>query len=111
MQPELSDHNPLCQLLDHEDVMKIARRRNLSPAALLLRWGLRKNLRSCSLNFSPSAPAHCLPLSAMVVKTVKANRLIENLKTFEMEITQQEIEMLDSLEENVHYCWDPAGIP
>lgn len=34
------------QLLDHEDIMKIARRRNLSPAALLLRWGLRKNMRT-----------------------------------------------------------------
>ena len=49
--------------------------------------------------------------AAIIVKTTKANRLIENLKTFENEITQQEIEMLDALDANVHYCWDPSGIP
>lgn len=91
--------------------MKIARRRNLSPAALLLRWGLRKNLRSLFSIWQNIAAHFSYSCAAMVVKTVKANRLIENLKTFEMEITQQEIEMLDSLEENVHYCWDPTGIP
>jgi diketogulonate reductase-like aldo/keto reductase len=48
---------------------------------------------------------------ALLVKSVKANHLIENLKTFETEITQQEIELLDALDGNVHYCWDPAGIP
>jgi len=49
--------------------------------------------------------------AAIIVKTTKANRLIENLKSFENEITQQEIELLDSLDGNVHYCWDPTQIP
>jgi hypothetical protein len=45
----LFSYSPLGQgrLLDNEDVMKIARRRTISPASMLLRWTLRKGVRTC----------------------------------------------------------------
>lgn len=81
------------RLLETEEVVQVANKRNRSPAAVCLRWAVQKGL-------------------PIIPKTIKASRLLENTKVFEWELTQADMELLDSLgTSNTHFCWDPTNIP
>ena len=80
------------RLLEAEEVLQLAKKRNKSAAAVCLRWAVQKGF-------------------PVIPKTIKASRLLENTKVFEWELSKDEMEMLDSLESGTHFCWDPTSIP
>lgn len=86
-------YSPLGQgrLLECEEVIKIAKKKGRSPASILLRWAIQKGYG-------------CIP------KTTKASRLLENSRIFDWELSESEMNLLDSLDANVHYAWDPTNI-
>jgi diketogulonate reductase-like aldo/keto reductase len=64
--------------LDHPTVAEIARRHGKSPAQVLLRWGLQKNM-------------------IVIPKSQREARIAENADVFDFEISEAEMATLDSL--------------
>lgn len=79
------------RLLETDEILQIAKKRNKSPAAVCLRWAVQKGF-------------------PIIPKTVKASRLLENTKVFEWDLSAAEMELLDSLESGTHFCWDPSRV-
>lgn len=86
-------YSPLGQgrLLECEEIVKISKKKGRSVSSILLRWAIQKGYG-------------CIP------KTVKASRLLENARIFDWELSDSDMEAIDALDENVHYCWDPTNI-
>lgn len=80
------------RLLETEEVLQIAAKRNKTPAAICLRWAVQKGF-------------------PIIPKTIKASRLLENTKVFEWELSTEDMTLLDSLDSGTHFCWDPTNIP
>jgi len=80
------------KLLDHPVVVQIAKQKNLSSALVLLRWALQKG-------------------TAIIPKSKEEARIIENLKVFDFQLDQSEIDLLDALNDGHKFCWDSTGIP
>lgn len=80
------------RLLETEEVLAIAKKRNRTAAAVCLRWAIQKGF-------------------PIIPKTVKASRLLENTKVWEWELSSQDMEQLDALDSGTHFCWDPTSIP
>jgi len=80
------------QLLEDPVVAEVARKYKRSPAQILLRWGLQHNL-------------------AVIPKSVTKERIIANYNLFDFAIRDDDLAALDTLERNLHYCWDPSDIP
>ena len=61
----------------------------MTPAQVLLRWSIQKGF---------------VPLP----KASSEKRMIENITIFEFELDADEMERLDSLEQNFVTAWDPS---
>jgi diketogulonate reductase-like aldo/keto reductase len=78
--------------LDDATVVAIAKEHARTPAQILIRWGLQHGFVS-------------LP------KSVKRTRIVENAEVFDFELTPADMKKLDSLNEDLHTCWDPTDAP
>ena len=76
----------------HLQVMSIAERVGRSPAQVLLRWGLQHGL-------------------VVIPKSTGADRIYENAKLFDFEISPDDMSKLDGLEEGLVTGWDPREAP
>ncbi|MBU1221571.1 aldo/keto reductase [Myxococcota bacterium] len=72
-------------------VRKIAEKLHVSDARVLLRWGLQHG--------------YCV-----LTKTGKPERIRENLKLFDFEIPQADMEALDKMNQNKAIAWAASGI-
>lgn len=84
-------YSPLVKGLKLHDplLIKIAIKYEKSTAQLLIRWALQQGF--CAI-----------PKSAV------AARVIENMKVFDFEISENDMEILNNLDENLTTGWDPA---
>eukprot|EP00927_Polykrikos_kofoidii_P026463 TRINITY_DN23543_c0_g1_i1.p1 TRINITY_DN23543_c0_g1~~TRINITY_DN23543_c0_g1_i1.p1 ORF type:complete len:494 (-),score=85.81 TRINITY_DN23543_c0_g1_i1:376-1689(-) len=80
------------QRLRHPRVVEIAQRRGRSPAQVLLRWSVQRNVTP-------------------IPKTTRRERLLENLQALHFELEPKDLEELDSLEEGLHTCWNCLETP
>jgi D-xylose reductase len=71
-------------VLRSEIVQDIAARHNKTAAQVVLRWGVQRG-------------------TAVVPKTSKATRLKENLDVFDFSLTEQEMQTVNSLDQNCRY--------
>jgi diketogulonate reductase-like aldo/keto reductase len=69
---------------------EIGGRYSKSPAQVLIRWGLQHDMVS-------------LPKSA------RAGRIVENANVFDFEISDADMGVLDSMNEDLRTCWDPTN--
>ncbi len=90
----LESYSPLTkgQRLHDEKLGKIAKEYNRSPAQILIRWNLEQNV-------------------IVIPKSSNKNRIIENSKVFDFSIKPEDMERLNSLNENYRCTWDPTNIP
>ncbi|CAG8464947.1 27173_t:CDS:2 [Gigaspora margarita] len=74
-------------------IKDIAKKNNVSVAQILLRWGYQHGF-------------------IVIPKSVKAERIKENLNIFEFELSNEDMEALDSLgkSQTTKFCWDPTDI-
>ncbi|PFH38424.1 putative aldose reductase [Besnoitia besnoiti] len=78
-------------LLRHPTVQTVAAECGVTPALVLLRWGLQHG-------------CHLIPCS-----TSEAH-LIENTHVFDFSLSDPQMTLLDRLCDNTHFCWDPHVI-
>ncbi|MFT8320814.1 MAG: aldo/keto reductase [Bacillus sp. (in: firmicutes)] len=76
------------QLLDNEDLQKIAEKYNKSVAQVIIRWDLQNNIIT-------------------IPKSIKEHRIIENGNVFDFVLTKEEIELIDSLNQDTRVGPDP----
>ncbi|MBI2667704.1 aldo/keto reductase [Candidatus Woesearchaeota archaeon] len=76
--------------LDDEKLADIARKYNKSTAQILIKWGIQHGL-------------------IVIPKSSNKDRIYENINIFDFNIAKKDMEHLDSLNDNLHYCWDPTN--
>lgn len=80
------------QRLDHPVVRRVAARRGRTPAQVLLRWGLQRDV-------------------VVLPKSVRAERIRENARLFDFALDADDLSALDALDEGYRTSWDPSGVP
>ncbi|PKC66460.1 aldo-keto reductase [Rhizophagus irregularis] len=70
---------------------EIADKHEVTTAQVLLRWGYQHD-------------------AIVIPKSITPERISLNANIFHFELTEQDMESLDSLSENRHFCWDPTDI-
>lgn len=78
--------------LDDPALNLVAKTYRKTPAQILIRWALQHDL-------------------VVLPKSSRRERIEENADVFDFQISGEDMEALDSLDENLHTCWDPAEIP
>jgi diketogulonate reductase-like aldo/keto reductase len=63
-----------------------------SPAQILIRWGLQRQL-------------------VVIPKSSRRQRILENADVFDFEISPEDMQLLDSFNEDLRTCWDPSNAP
>lgn len=87
---QLEAWSPLMQgqLLDNEVLQEIANKHNKSVAQVILRWDLQNGV-------------------VTIPKSTKEHRIIENANVFDFELTTEEMEIIDGLNQNLRVGPDP----
>jgi len=90
---KITAYSPLGRqtLIDDPLVKEIAKRHARSPAQILLRWGIQHNLIE-------------------IPKTSSIERLEENSRIFDFELSEADMKLLNSMHDNTHYNWDPTSV-
>ena len=63
-----------------------------SPAQILIRWALQRGL-------------------VVIPKSSKRQRIWENADIFDFELSDADMQLIDSFNENLRTCWDPTNAP
>lgn len=79
------------RLLDHKSVIELGKKYNKTQAQILLRWATAQGF-------------------AVIPKTTRKDRLVENLDCTEWNMSDEDISMLSDIsqQEFVRFCWDPT---
>ncbi|MED3550652.1 aldo/keto reductase [Cytobacillus praedii] len=87
---QLEAWSPLMQgqLLDNEVIQEIANNHNKSVAQVILRWDLQNGV-------------------VTIPKSTKEHRIVENANVFDFELTKEEMEIIDGLNQNLRVGPDP----
>eukprot|EP01129_Flabellula_baltica_P014270 TRINITY_DN6799_c0_g1_i1.p1 TRINITY_DN6799_c0_g1~~TRINITY_DN6799_c0_g1_i1.p1 ORF type:complete len:108 (+),score=16.55 TRINITY_DN6799_c0_g1_i1:618-941(+) len=78
-------------LLDNDTVKTIAERYNVSTSVVLLRWGLQRG-------------------TVVIPKSSSEEHLIDNTRSFDITLTEEDMTTLNNLEENKHFCWEASHV-
>ncbi|MCZ8156930.1 MAG: aldo/keto reductase [Leptospira sp.] len=89
----LEAYSPLAhgKKLEDPKVTQVASKYKKSNAQLLIRWALQKGL-------------------VVIPKSVNPTRIIENGNVFDFEISNEDMLLMESWNENFRTCWDPTEI-
>lgn len=87
---QLEAWSPLMQghLLDNEVLQEIANKHNKSVAQIILRWDLQNGV-------------------VTIPKSTKEHRIVENANVYDFELTKEEMEIMDGLNQNLRVGPDP----
>ncbi|MHA1651080.1 MAG: aldo/keto reductase [Candidatus Helarchaeota archaeon] len=91
---QIEAYSPLTKgvMLNDQKLLSIASRYSKTPAQILIRWALQRNL-------------------VVIPKSANKNRIYENSKVIDFEISSEDMKLLDSFNENLRTGWDPSNIP
>jgi len=91
---QLEAYSPLTQgqKLNDPRIQQIAKKHNKTPAQVLIRWSLQHNL-------------------VTIPKSVREERIKENSQVFDYNLTTEDMQILDSLDESFRNSWDPTNMP
>ncbi len=91
---QLEAYSPLAQgrKFDHPVLLELSRQHQKSPAQIMIRWALDKNLM-------------------VIPKSVTPARISENFAVFDFHLSPADLEKLDQLNCGFRTCWDPTQEP
>jgi diketogulonate reductase-like aldo/keto reductase len=78
--------------LNDPRLVDIASRYSKTPAQILIRWALQKDV-------------------VVIPKSSRKERIIENADVFDFTISAEDMDILDSFNRNLHTSWDPTTVP
>jgi len=78
--------------LNDPKLAEIAKKYSKSPAQILIRWGLQTGL-------------------VVLPKSKTTERIKENSKVFDFEISSEDMLKINGFNENFRACWDPTNAP
>ena len=86
----LEAYSPLTRghKLNDPKLIEIAEKYGKSAAKILIRWGLQKGI-------------------VVLPKSKMERRVMENANVFDFEISEEDMQKLDSFNEDLHTCWNP----
>ena len=83
------------ELLDDPVVLKVSNRKERTPAQILIRWAIQKEI-------------------CVIPKASSRKRIEENSKVFEFELSKDDMLELDGISrefpEAHHFCWNPESV-
>jgi diketogulonate reductase-like aldo/keto reductase len=80
------------QRMEHPVLVRVARKHGKTPAQVLIRW--------------------CLEHEVVVIpKSVRPERIRENLEVFDFSLDAADLTELDGLDEGYRTSWDPTPVP
>jgi diketogulonate reductase-like aldo/keto reductase len=91
---QVEAYSPLArgERIKHPRITALATKYSKTPAQLMLRWGLQHGL-------------------VVIPKSTGEERIRENRKVFDFEISAEDMKSLDSLNEDLRLNWDPTSVP
>lgn len=89
----LEAYSPLAKArrLDHPVIVNVARREHRTPAQVMLRWGLQHG-------------------AVVIPKSNRPERIVENSRIFDFELSQKDMAALDGLHEEARTSWNPTAV-
>ncbi|MFH1174202.1 MAG: aldo/keto reductase [archaeon] len=89
----LEAYSPLTRgkKFDDERLLDIAKKHGKTPAQILIRWALQHTI-------------------VVLPKSTTEARIKENSSIYDFNLDKQDMQLLDSLNENLHVSWDPTNI-
>jgi diketogulonate reductase-like aldo/keto reductase len=89
----LEAYSPLMRgnRLDHPSLQAVAAAHSRTVPQILIRWGLQHGL-------------------VEIPKSTRPERIRENLRVFDFELSRPEMDRLDGLNEDLHFAWDPRTL-
>ena len=90
---QLEAYSPLTQgqKLKDKVLVDIAAKHNKTTAQVILRWALQHNI-------------------VVIPKSVHKKRIIENSQLYDFNLTNEDMDTLNNLNEDFRTCWNPTGI-
>jgi len=90
---QFESYSPLTKgnLLDDSRLSEIAQKYSKSPAQILIRWTLQKEV-------------------IVIPKSSRKERIRENADVFDFKISQEDMDRLDAFHKNLRVSWDPTTI-
>ncbi|OOV46729.1 aldo/keto reductase [Leptospira kirschneri] len=90
---QLEAYSPLAhgQKIEDPTISKIAQKYDKTPAQILIRWAIEQKI-------------------VVIPKSTQKKRIIENSKVFDFAISEEDMKILNSLDENFRTCWDPSEV-
>jgi diketogulonate reductase-like aldo/keto reductase len=90
----LESYSPLTKGYKLKDpkLAKIADKYSKTPAQILIRWTLQKDV-------------------VVIPKSSKKERIKENAEVFDFAISDEDMQLLDSFDEDLHTSWNPSTAP
>lgn len=87
-------YSPLARAekLKHPVIVAIAAKHSKTAAQVMIRWGLQHGL-------------------SVIPKSVREERIRENSQVFDFQLSDEDMQSLDSLNENLRTNWDPTTVP
>ena len=91
---QLEAYSPLTKghKLNDPKLAKIASKYSKSPAQILIRWALQKEV-------------------VVIPKSSRKDRILENADVFDFTISPEDMKVLDSFNEDLRTSWDPSTAP
>jgi len=89
----LEAYSPLARAekLDNPDINEMAKKYSKSAAQIMIKWSLQHDL-------------------VVIPKSVHKERIKENADVFDFEIAENDMEKLNSLNEELRIAWDPTHV-
>jgi diketogulonate reductase-like aldo/keto reductase len=90
---QFESYSPLTKgnLLDDSRLSEIAQKYSKSPAQILIRWTLQKEV-------------------IVIPKSSRKEKIRENADVFDFKISQEDMDRLDAFHKNLRVSWDPTTI-
>ncbi|HSD63419.1 MAG TPA: aldo/keto reductase [Ignavibacteriaceae bacterium] len=90
---QLEAYSPLvrAERFDDPNILETAQKYSKSAAQIMIRWSLQHDL-------------------VAIPKSVHRERIIENADVFDFEISENDMEKLNSLNEELRIAWDPTNV-
>jgi len=80
------------KLVQNPEVAIVAQKYGVTIPQVLLRWAIQHNI-------------------PVIPRSTNQERLAKNSQLFDFVISEMDMKVLDSMNKNYHYCWDPTAIP